>query len=201
MTAPDLIRTPAPLADSTAWHEYFLANARVQCAIPWDEPYQLSAAEYAAVIPSIQEFQLGESSEGKHLYRAAQRYAAQMNDPVYVQAIAAFIREEQRHAQNLRRFLSTQQAPTLASSWVDRIFRGLRRGTNLDLVLSVLVSAEMLANVYYAALAAATASPVLQVLCAQILHDEAGHVQFHCERLASIRARRLQPLAVVARLQ
>jgi hypothetical protein len=42
-----------------------------------------------------------ESSEGKHLYHAAQRYVYRIGAPEYVLAIAAFIREEQRHAGDL----------------------------------------------------------------------------------------------------
>jgi len=48
-------------------------NAASLLPIPWDCSYRLSECEYGAVIPSIQEFQLGESSEGKHLYHAAQQ--------------------------------------------------------------------------------------------------------------------------------
>lgn len=190
MTTEHSVLAPEPFANSAAWHHYFTTNAALRLPLPWEYSYQLSADEYAAVIPSIQEFQLGESSEGRQLYRAAQRYAAEAGDPDYVRAIAAFIREEQRHAQDLKRFLNSQRAPAINASWVDQIFRRLRRGTNLDLALSVLVSAELIANVYYAALAAATQSPALQALCAQILHDEAAHVQFHCERLACMRSRR-----------
>jgi hypothetical protein len=113
-----------------------------------------------------------------------------VGDPDYVFAIAAFIREEQRHAGDLKRFLMSQQAPAITLSWVDVIFRSLRRGTNLELALSVLVTAEIIAKVYYAALYTATQSPVLRPLCKQILHDEAAHVQFHIERLAHVRADR-----------
>lgn len=187
MIMPDTTQAILSLQSSTMWRDYFSRNAASLMPIPWDCSYRLSRSEYAAVIGSIQEFQLGESSEGKHLYQAAQRYAHRIGDPEYVLAIAAFIREEQRHARDLKRFLVSQQAPTITISWVDVIFRSLRRGTNLELALSVLVTAEMIANVYYAAVYLATQSPVLRTLCEQILHDEAAHVQFHIERLAQIR--------------
>jgi len=187
MIMPDTTHAIFSLQSSTMWHDYFSRNAASLLPIPWNCSYRLSKSEYAAVIGSIQEFQLGESSEGKHLYHAAQRYADRIGDPAYVRAIAAFIREEQRHAGDLNRFLVSQQAPTITISWVDVIFRGLRRGTNLELALSVLVTAEIIAKVYYAAVYVATQSPTLRTLCKQILHDEAAHVQFHIERLAQIR--------------
>jgi hypothetical protein len=193
MTMPDTTQATLSLQSSSTWQHYFTKNAASLLPIPWDCSYRLSECEYGAVIPSIQEFQLGESSEGKHLYHAAQQYARRVGDPDYVFAIAAFIREEQRHARDLKHFLASQQAPAITASWVDVIFRGLRCGTNLELALSVLVTAEILAKVYYAALYTATQSPVLYALCKQILHDEAAHVQFHIERLAHIRADRPWP--------
>lgn len=195
----DTIQTTLSRQSSRMWRDYFAKNANALLPIPWDSLYRLSEREYAAVIGSIQEFQLGESSEGKHLYHAAQQYAHQAGDPEYVAAIAAFIREEQRHARDLNHFLASQGAPAITDSWIDGIFRALRRGSSLELALSVLVTAEILAKLYYAVLSKATQSPVLRALCAQILHDEAAHVEFHLERLAYIRARHPWLLCYVAR--
>ena len=43
----------------------------------------LSESEKEAVIPSVQEFQLGENSEGKHLYHLAREYELQSVDEDY----------------------------------------------------------------------------------------------------------------------
>jgi hypothetical protein len=60
---------------------------------------------------------------------------------------------------------------------------------DLDLCITVLVTAELVANVYYAALHEATQSPCLRALCRQILHDEDAHIRFQCGQLAMMRAR------------
>ena len=70
------------------------------------------------------------------------------------------------------------------------MFRWLRHRAGLELSIAVLVTAEIIAKVYYAALRQATTSVVLVRLCDQILYDELRHVRFQCERLAILRARR-----------
>jgi hypothetical protein len=60
----------------------------------------------------------------------------------------------------------------------------------LELAICVLLTAELIATIYYAALRGATKSIVLKRVCEQILRDEAMHVQFQSERLAALRAGR-----------
>jgi hypothetical protein len=83
--------------------------------------------------------------------------------------------------------------PRIGHTWPDAVFRWLRHRAGLELSISVLVTAEIIAKVYYIALRDATASAVLRRLCEQILSDEVQHVRFQCERLAIIRARRSKP--------
>lgn len=80
--------------------------------------------------------------------------------------------------------------PRASHSWPDAVFRWLRKRAGLELSVTVLVTAEIIAQVYYAALREATSSIVLRTLCDQILRDELKHVQFQCERLAILRSRR-----------
>jgi hypothetical protein len=174
---------------SLEWCAYYAANA-VAANVPWTSTARLTDDERHAIAASVQEFQLGESSEGRHLHSAARAYAARTGDHAYVSAIEAFIREEQRHARDLGRFLMTEGIPLIKESWPDVVFRWLRRGADLETTVSVLITAEIIAQVYYAALRDATQSPVLQALCDRILTDEAAHVRFQAERLAMLRAGR-----------
>jgi hypothetical protein len=54
----------------------------------------------------------------------------------------------------------------------------------------VLVTAEIIAEVTYAAIREATGSTILRRLCDQILRDEVRHVQFQTDQLARLRADR-----------
>jgi len=61
--------------DSAGWRRYFELNAGSLLDIPWDTGPDLTPDEASAIASSIQEFQAGERSEGRHLYRAAQEYS------------------------------------------------------------------------------------------------------------------------------
>jgi hypothetical protein len=176
---------------STEWLEHFRLNQRVLLDVPWCRGPELDGGERDAVGRSIAEFQRGESSEGRHLIRYAERYARDSGDWDYARAIRLFIAEEQRHARDLARFLRMNDLPLARSSFADAVFRRLRNlfGT-LEVSVAILILAEVIAQVYYRALQGATQSEVLLRLCEQILRDEAYHVQFQAEQLGRLRSSR-----------
>lgn len=179
------------MRSSAEWLQHFQENRHSLLDIPWHTGPELTARDRRALGRSLQEFQRGESSEGHHFLGYAERYAVRTGDRAYVLALKLFIAEEQRHARALGRFLRLNGIPLVASTWSDRAFRLLRHllGT-LEISIAVLVTAEIIAEVYYAALRAASGSVVLQRLCEQILRDEAGHVEFQADQLARLRAGR-----------
>jgi hypothetical protein len=179
------------MPSSSEWRVHFEQNARSLVEIPWSCGAELTPEETAAIAQSLKEFQAGESSEGRHLFRSAQEYARRTGDEAYVAAIRLFIAEEQRHARDLGRFLTLNHIPLVRTTFTDRIFRRLRvLVSSLELSIAVLITAELIAKVYYAALGRATRSVILQRLCDQILRDELRHVQFQAEQLAKLRAGR-----------
>ncbi|NEQ50612.1 MAG: ferritin-like domain-containing protein [Leptolyngbya sp. SIO3F4] len=134
-------------------------------------------------IKSIQTFQLTEQSEGKRLMAIAKQYAARHDDPDYVNAIQQFIGEEQRHADYLRRVLNANGVGTLTKQWTDSVFRHLRKLVGPEVMLSLLLMAEIVAIAYYSALARASQDPRAKRLFERILQDETTHIQFHCEHM------------------
>jgi hypothetical protein len=177
---------------SEQWRDYFRHNGLSLLAIPWSDGVTFSDEEKQAVAASIQEFQLGESSEGKHFQGLAKEYASRTGDLDYVHALRLFIGEEHRHARDLGRVLDLAGIARIGHTWPDAVFRWLRHRAGLELSIAVLVTAEIIAKVYYAALREATRSSVLRRLCDQILADEVQHVRFQCERLAILRARHVK---------
>jgi hypothetical protein len=176
--------------NSSAWVEYFRRNERRRRPIPWDEGVTLTPQEHAAVIRSIQIFQLGESGEGKHFLRVAERYAKRVDDQEYNTALKMFLAEEHRHAGELGQVLDRVGEPRLTKEWTDNVFRWLRHRAGLEIMIAVLLTGEVMAQVYYLALYRATRSSTLRRLCKQILADEAAHVRFQAERLALLRQNR-----------
>ena len=175
---------------SSEWLAYFQHNAESWDDVPWEQGVELSAVEREAVVASIQRFQLGESGEGAYLLEVAKEYAERSSDSEYLNALRLFIREEQRHAGELGRFLKRAGVPLIRTTWSDTVFRWLRRQAGLELSVVVLVTAEIIAKVYYAALRDATQSSILRAICRQVLREEVEHVYFQTERVAVLRAGR-----------
>ncbi len=170
---------------SAEWLELFRRNEGVRDF--GKEEGCVTRKELAAIRSSIQEFQLGESGEGQHIMRQAKRWAEGSGDGTYVAALRLFIAEEIRHARELKGFMEANGIGVIKHSWADSVFRKMRRMAGLELSIAVLVCAEIVAKVYYAAIREATGSTVLWRLCEQILSDEEDHVRFQCERLAILR--------------
>lgn len=174
---------------SAAWCDYFRINGRRLLPVDWQRAGEFTKAERAAVTRSIQIFQLGESGEGRHFLACAEEYVRRADDPDYLIALPLFLAEEHRHARDLGRVLDAMGEQRLKKNWTDRAFRWLRHRGGLELTISVLLTAEVVAQVYYQALRDATGNPALRMLCRQILSDEVRHVQFQAERLALLRTR------------
>jgi hypothetical protein len=180
------------------WRAYFLKNAASLHVIPWERGAELTPEEIKIIAESVQIFQIGESSEGCHLLDRAQGFAQRANDPEYVEAVKLFIREEQRHGRDLGRLLTLAGVPLLKKAFTDNVFRWLRHRAGLEVSIAVVLVAEAIANVYYAALHDVTRSEVLRILCQQILRDEVEHVSFQSERLAILRRGRLRVFVLIA---
>jgi hypothetical protein len=186
--------------DLQIWLNHFEYHAEHPRQLPPGIPDLLTEAERELIASSIATFQLGEQSEGSILVRAARRFADAHRLPSLVRIVELFIREEQRHAALLRDFLADHQIPLKRADWTDRAFRCVRRVAGLELYLHVLISAELIGNVYYRALETVTACQRLKVLCRTLVCDELAHVGFESGLLLALRARRAAPMRTVMRL-
>ena len=145
------------------WVDHFRWNGSVAMRVPWHIGPDLSDEERAAIAHSIQMFQLGENSEGRHLMRYAKEWADRTGDAAYPEAIRMLIVEEQRHAGVLGRFMEINGIARIKRGCTDGIFRRARNMFgSLEISISVLVTAEIIAKIYYPALSKATASIVLR---------------------------------------
>lgn len=169
------------------WYRHFLQNRGGVCALPWHDPYLLSAAERRLVTRSIQQFQLGEWARGRGLKRRASAHPVLATDPWFTPALELFIAEEQGHSRILGRFLDCQGIPRLKNHWLDGVFRRLRKLAGLEVCATVLVTAEVLAIPFYQALRDATRSLLLRSICVRVLCDEAAHLNYQALTLGMIR--------------
>ena len=162
-----------------SWRKYFEENQSHFSNIDWKEDDILTMEEKNIIAGSIAQFQKGENSEGKHLFNHAKKHP----DPEDQECIKLFIREEQMHARVLGKFMDKNNIPKIKKHWVDGIFRSLRKIACMENTIIVLLTAEIIAKIYYKALMHATSSALLQSICKQILIDEDAHIDFQCYTL------------------
>jgi hypothetical protein len=177
-------------ADLPIWLNHFEYHAEHPRCIPRGLSDVLRPAERRLIADSIATFQLGEQSGGGTLLRAAEHFAALHRTPALVRITELFIREEQRHAALLRTFMEDHQIPLKSHDWTDRVFRRVRRLAGLELYLYVLITAELIGNVYYRALESATGCQRLKVLCRTLVAEELAHIGFESQLLLALAARR-----------
>jgi hypothetical protein len=185
--------------DLSVWLNHFEYHARRPRTLPSALADSLTAAERSLIARSIAVFQLGESSEGRTLQRAAEGFAARHGAEGLARIVSLLIREEQHHAALLRDFMARHGIALRPFDWTDGIFRRLRRLAGLELYVHVLISAELVGIVYYRALESVTACQRLRVLCRMLVADELAHVGFESQLLLALRMRRVAPLRFAQR--
>lgn len=172
------------------WLEYFQWNAEEPDTFPWQARETLSPLERMRIAKSIATFQLGEDSEGSALLKFAREYGDREGFAVLPLVTAFFVQEERKHSDLLARFMGLHGIPARASDWTDAVFRRLRKPFGFEVSISVLITAELIALVYYRALREATASRLLRALCNKILDDEKAHVEYESALIRFAQERR-----------
>lgn len=171
---------------SKNWIEHFKANALHQ-RVDWNLKPQLTKQETDTIRHSLQAWQLGETSEGRNLIMASTKYAERIGDQYYVSAVRLFIKEEQKHGNNLGRYLDAIYQPRIKKDWGDTLFRRIRYlNTSMEAWTLAVIVVESTAQIFYQALKDATKCDLLKQICTDILIDEAYHITFQTERLATI---------------
>jgi len=171
---------------SQYWISHFKANA-LEKRVNWDLDPTITFEEVKTILPGLQAWQLGETSDGKHLIAAATRYAQKIGDSHYTYAVNLFIKEEQKHGNNLSRYLDLINRPRIKKNWGDTLFRRIRYfNTNMEIWTLAVIIVESTAQIFYQSLKDATQCTLLKEICTDILIDEAYHITFQTERLAII---------------
>ena len=171
---------------SREWIDYFKRN-QLASRINWSLSPQINNAEKRAVLQSLQAWQLGETSDGAHLLAAAKKYSLAIGDEYYCRSVQLFIKEEQKHGNNLGRYLDLIGEKRVSKDWGDTLFRKIRYyNTNMECWTLAVIAVESTAQVFYQSLKDATGCPLLKQICTDILIDEAPHIQFQLQRMQII---------------
>jgi len=167
------------------WIHHFEANTRLNdnlelpatpCTLPDEIRVPLAA--------SLATFQLGESGSGSRLRRYTRAVAPLENFRGYQRAIDLFIAEEQSHSHLLARVVQHLGGSLIEKQWTNSIFRRLRFLVNLEFAIQVLLTAELIAEVYYGTLYLRCTDPAVHQMTQKILRDEMKHLTFQREFLS-----------------
>jgi len=171
---------------SLFWETHFKTNLQLQ-RIDWNQQPSITEEEKKEILYSLKAWQLGETSDGKHLLAAAKRYANKIEDHHYTRAVAQFIKEEQKHGSNLGKYLDAIGEARSKKDLGDTLFRKIRYfNTSMELWTVTVIIVESAAQIFYQALSDATQCNLLKSICKDILIDEAHHIKFQNERLHQI---------------
>jgi len=171
---------------SAYWIGHFKANL-LQKRINWNQEPGISKDEITTILHSLQAWQLGETSEGLQLIAAAEKYTRKTGEPEYVEATRLFIKEEQKHGNNLGTYLDRIGEPRVKKNWGDSLFRKVRHlNTSMESWTLAVIVVESTAQIFYQSLKDATGCALLKEICTDILIDEAYHITYQTEHLAAI---------------
>jgi hypothetical protein len=147
------------------WIAHFEANTRLnhELTLP-DTACTLPEHERAALARSIAIFQLGESGGGTRLRHYTRSIISLENLQGYQRAVDLFVAEEQSHAALLARTVAHLRGTLLQKQWTNSIFRWMRDLVNLEFNIQVLLTAELIAEVYFGLLALRCSDPVVQTV-------------------------------------
>ena len=177
-------------AELESWLRFFRSRRDRDAGLPWRDEGPIAPEARRRIAASIATFQLGESSDGRHLIAAARGFARAQALPPIEEITGLFVREEQFHASLLAAFMHANGIERRHASWSDTVFRSLRRLGGFEAAISVLIVAELIALTYYRALGAATPSRVLRGICELIVADERAHVSYEGMLINRLRGRR-----------
>lgn len=171
---------------SEQWLEHFSQNLKAE-RVDWTLDPDIKDHELKNILASLQAWQLGETSEGKNLLHASTIYAKSINDTYYPEAVKLFIKEEQKHGNNLGKYLDLIDQPRIKKDWGDSLFRYIRYfNSSMELWTLAVITVESTAQIFYQSLKSATECKLLKQICTDILIDEAAHIDFQFERFLTI---------------
>ncbi len=167
--------------DSLLWLKYFETNKIKRSVHNWSGKPSIELALRDPLIRTLQRFQIGETGDGNHL----RNYAKTTGDDAYMMCIDMFVKEEQEHARLLAQVIQSMEGNLLQWHWSDVAFVSLRRLLGLKTEILVLYIAEIIGKSFYRVVRDNCADSDLSELFDQIVHDELGHLEFHCQYLVT----------------
>jgi len=165
---------------TTCWREWKeLFEGRRNRLLPVAEPLRVYSELPRSLAQSLAIFQLGESGGGTIIEQARASNLPQI-DEHYGDAMALFVREENRHADILAVCVQQLGGKLINDNWTATLFVSTRRLIGLRLKVLVLLAAEVVGICYYHLLATRLPKSPIRSWLRELVSDEQSHLDFHC---------------------
>jgi hypothetical protein len=170
--------------DPDRWLEHFRRNGTDRPEPDWQAPVALPQAVLAPLLRSIEQFQLGDGGGPACLIaHDAERFRRSV--PEMHRMVDAWFAEEREHSRLLGGLVDRFGGRRITGHWSFTAFCLSRRWLGVGFELTVLLLTEIASTAYYRLLLSHGTDAALRSVCRLILRDEAMHIVFHRDRLAS----------------
>ena len=168
----------------TKWIEHFTGNRNHRPEPDWAAPVSVPPTVLAPVLRSIEQFRLGDGGGPASLIAYdAEKFRSRTEEMRTI--VDLWFKEEVEHARLLGCVVKRFGGRIITAHWSFTAFCLCRRVLGVRFELQVLTLTELVSTAYYRMLRQHSPDGPLAAMCELILRDEAGHVAFQRDRLAS----------------
>ena len=168
----------------TKWIKHFTDNRKHRPEPDWAAPVHVPPAVLQPLRCSIEQFRLGDGGGPASLIaHDAEGFRSRTEGMRSI--VDMWFAEEAEHARLLGCAVKRFGGRIISSHWSFKAFCRCRRMFGVRFELQVLTLTELVSTAYYRMLRHYSRDGPLAAMCELILRDEAGHVAFQRDRLAS----------------
>ncbi len=176
--------------NTVRWIDHFRRNKLRRSEPDWDAPIRLDLHAVARVLPSLEQFQLGDGGGPACLIAHDAESFRGKSDEIRT-LVDLWFAEEKEHSRLLSCAVKRFGGNLIRSHWSFSAFCASRRMLGVRFELQVLLLTEIVSTAYYRVLRRHIDDEAVRAMCSLILRDEAGHIAFHRARVASASRRGL----------
>lgn len=164
------------------WLARFEENRLNRVEPDWQAAIRLPAEVIAPLRTSLEQFLLGDGGGPAFLIAGDREQFLSLSGDMR-RLVNLWFREEREHSRLLGGLVRRFGGTPITGHWSFSIFCLSREAFGVQFELTVLLLTEIASTAYYRLLRRHTEDITVRQVCKLILRDEAGHIQFHCDRL------------------
>ena len=180
------------------WIAFFKRNRLARPEPCWDTPLDMPEAKRAALSASLAEYQLGDGGGPCRLI-AHDAAALRATDDQLREVIDLWFAEEAEHSRLLGCAVRRLNGRFVTDTFAFRMFNLCRQAFHAQFEMLVLLLVEIVSTGYYRVIRRHCGDRPIAAMCALIIKDETGHINFHRDRLHAAYPEGL-PVAVTAQM-